>query len=194
MKPQLIIIILSAYLIVLCLTEDQVKNDVLIVKKTATNITHSNTSEVTIQYKVASNSGKVSNVVISDYLPEQLYLVSGNLVVKADDATAEWKEVSYIAKLSCDVKLTLHNISTEIILPPAVVSYTRGSVAGSLSTNSVNIYAKISPPEGKFDFPLPIAFFTLILPILAGVFLINSFHGRALTKVRKSSQAQKKET
>jgi len=194
MKAQLIRIILLAYLIVLCFTEEQVKNDVLVVKKTAVNSSHSNTYEIKIQYKVASNSGKVSNVVISDYLPEQLYLVSGNLVVKADDATTEWKEVLYIAKLSCDVKLTLQNISTEIILPPAVVSYTRGSVTGSLSTNSVTINAKISPPQGKFDFPLPIAFFTLVLPILAGVFLINSFHGRALAKSRKSSQTQKKET
>jgi len=148
-----------------------------------------------VQYKIATSSGKVSNIIVDDYLPEQLTLVSGKLVTKAEDATAEWKEVSYTAKLSSDIKLTLQNSSIEILLSGATVRYSRGGNIDSLTTNPVTITTKMTPPHGKYDQPLPIAFFALVLPILAGVFLINIFHSKALAKSsrKQSSQTVKKD-
>ncbi|ELR13032.1 uncharacterized protein ACA1_097160 [Acanthamoeba castellanii str. Neff] len=138
---------------------------------------------VTIGYKVIGAPGRVANVNIADSLPEELDLVSGDLVVKAEDpSTEEWYYHSYQVK-NKNVHLTIAEPEAVVELPPAEVSYTTGGNAVStVSTDAVPLVIGVPFPKGTFNLTPVIAFFTLALPVLAAVYLIPYFSTSQLKK------------
>jgi len=105
-----------------------------------------------------------------------------------DPASEEWTYNTYQVKTR-GIEFTLDRRSVDIELPPAEVSYSTSSgnsvTNHTLFTKPVILQAELVIPKGNFNLTPVIAFFTLLVPVVAAVYGIPYFRKVELKKKKK---------
>eukprot|EP01089_Gocevia_fonbrunei_P020644 TRINITY_DN773_c0_g1_i1.p1 TRINITY_DN773_c0_g1~~TRINITY_DN773_c0_g1_i1.p1 ORF type:complete len:183 (+),score=47.51 TRINITY_DN773_c0_g1_i1:150-698(+) len=177
MKALLVTILFSLLLVSIFA---QSSNDVLQAEKTVTS-GKNGIYTVKVGYRSTVEPTRAFNVKIVDTLPPTLELVSGSLVVIAEEPTQEWNYNTYTVRAS-NIHFTLDKRSVEVTLPASEILFTRDPSAASyeetLKTETVSLTASLVVPEGNINYlTAAVAFFTLVLPVAAPILLIPYFQG-----------------
>jgi len=133
---------------------------------------------IEINYRIQTSSDP-TNLQIIDSYPEQLKLVEGDFVQEVKASTT-WQTLSYKLALNLDAhSLSLSNKTVNVRLAPVRVFFGSDSFVESSEINfEVNPMNSILPKGGWIPFGsafqhLFVAFFTLILPVLAAYVIIG---------------------
>eukprot|EP00178_Gracilaria_changii_P004851 TRINITY_DN17879_c0_g1_i1.p1 TRINITY_DN17879_c0_g1~~TRINITY_DN17879_c0_g1_i1.p1 ORF type:complete len:175 (-),score=36.68 TRINITY_DN17879_c0_g1_i1:36-560(-) len=140
---------------------------------------------IRVSYRKGTGS-PVSDVRISDSLPEHLELAQGQLSANGPNPTKEDYQHEYAVRV-VDWEFSLANRTAEFTLPGATISFTKDDGSdGSVKSNALPLTVS-GPvfPGGVIDQPVVIFALTLVMPVLVAYFGINFFGQRAEASKKK---------
>jgi len=150
---------------------------------------------VKVGYRVVGHvaPGRVRGIKIIDSLPNTLDLVSGNLVLLAEEpTTSEWYYNIYQVKAR-EVEFTLQHRTLDVELPPAEIQFSTSgnNVNHTLHTTPLTLTLHLVIPQGELNLWPVVGFFTLVFPLLAAVYAIPHYRNRDVKRIKQKMKQKK---